>query len=130
MAAAVAAHIRDYWDVQPKIVVVEPEAAPCLFESNRLGRLTTVEGPVSSMGRLDCKEASLLAFELLQLYADDFVLVSDSDAANAVSILAEKGITTTSSGAAGFAAIQVSEKLNFATPRDAACLAIATEGPV
>ena len=31
LAGAVAAHIRSYWDRQPEIVVVEPDAAACLL---------------------------------------------------------------------------------------------------
>lgn len=127
MAAAIAYHIRQHWDTQPQIIVVEPDAAPCLLESNRLGSLTTVRGPVSSMGRLDCKEPSLLAFSLLQQYADRFVCVSDSDAARAVSHLADNGIETTASGAAGVAAILVAKRLKIPIADGSTCLAIATE---
>ncbi|MCG8415639.1 MAG: diaminopropionate ammonia-lyase [Pseudomonadales bacterium] len=128
LAAAVTLHIRQHWRVQPKIIVVEPDAAPCLYESNRLGKLATVKGPVSSMGRLDCKEPSLLAFAVLQQHADDFVCISESDAADAVSFLAEREITTTPSGAAGVAAVLVAERLDISIPAGSTCLAIATEG--
>ena len=128
LAAAIAHHIRQEWRRQPQIIVVEPEAAPCLFESNKLGRLTTVEGPVSSMGRLDCKEPSLLAFASLQQTADRFVCVSDSAAAAAVSYLAENGIETTPSGAAGVAAILLAKQLGISLSGESTCLAIATEG--
>ncbi len=130
LAAAIAYHVRQEWSRQPQIIVVEPEAAPCLLESNRRGRLTTVEGPVSSMGRLDCKEPSLLAFVALRQYADRFVCVSESDATAAVSFLAEQGLETTPSGAAGAAAILAADRLNIPLPEDSRCLAIVTEGPV
>ena len=128
MAAAVAYHIRQSWAQQPEIIVVEPEAAPCLFESHRLGSLTSVTGPVSAMGRLDCKEPSLLAFEILQRLANRFVLVSEAEAESATSFLATNGIATTPSGAAGMAAILFAERLDLPLANDAFCLAIATEG--
>lgn len=127
LAAAIAFHIRHHWDVQPQIIVVEPDAAPCLFESHRRGELTTVKGPVSSMGRLDCKEPSLLAFSALQEYADRFVCISDSQAADGVSFLADQEIATTTSGAAGVAAILIASVLDITLTENSVCLAVATE---
>lgn len=128
MAAAIAFHIRQHWDTQPQIIVVEPDAAPCLFESNKRGKLTTVQGPVSSMGRLDCKEPSLLAFSALQQYADKFVCIGESDAAAAVTYLDERGVATTPSGAAGVAANLMAKQLGISLSGESTCLAIATEG--
>lgn len=130
MAAAVAYHIRKHWSEQPQIMVVEPDAAPCLYESNRLGKLTAVKGPESTMGRLDCKEASMLAFASLQQTADKFVCISDKEAADAVSCLAEKDIATTPSGAAGFAAIKFADQLGYSIKESETCLAIVTETQV
>ncbi len=103
MAAAVAAYLREAWGDAPEIVVVEPEAAPCLMESVRVGRAVPVEGPVSTMGRLDCKEPSLIALGGLARDAEVFVTVSEEKAASAVEALAADGIATTPSGAAGVA---------------------------
>lgn len=105
MAASVAAHARHVWGDAPRIVVVEPEAAPCLLESARSGRLVTVEGPVSAMGRLDCKEPSLIALAGLARDADVFLTVSEAAAERAVAALAAQGIGTTPSGAAGVAGL-------------------------
>ena len=44
MAAAIAFHIRQHWDTQPQIIVVEPDAAPCLFESNKRGEINDRAG--------------------------------------------------------------------------------------
>lgn len=104
LAAAVAFMIRSNWAVQPRIIVVEPIAAPCLRESARAGGITTVEGPVSNMGRLDCKTPSMLAWEILRQAADDWVTVSDAQAAQAVETARLLGFGTTPSGAAGLAA--------------------------
>lgn len=127
MAAAVAYHIRSTWIKQPEIIVVEPEAAPCLLESNRAGTPTVVTGPVSAMGRLDCKEPSLLAFQILQQAAVKFVCVSESDAVSAVARLSESGIETTPSGAAGMAAMLVAERLGIMFEENSICLGIASE---
>ena len=130
LAAGMAFEIRKNWKQQPRIIVVEPNAAPCLFESHKLGRATSVSGPISSMGRLDCKEPSLIAFNILNQLADDFVCVSDDDANTAANFLAQNKLATTPSGAAGLAAILPNAKLNIAIPEYSTCLVIATEGGV
>lgn len=107
LAAAVAAHIRETWDQQPTIVVVEPEAAPCLLASVQAGRTVRVEGPVSNMGRLDCKEPSLIAFHALRQDADIFLTITDQAAEKAVDELMVENIATTPSGAASLAAIRI-----------------------
>ncbi|MBL4646524.1 MAG: diaminopropionate ammonia-lyase [Rhizobiales bacterium] len=124
LASALAANIREYWPVQPIIAVVEPDAAPCLITSIEAGELKRVDGPVSNMGRLDCKDASLIAFEALRMDADRFVTVTDDEASAAADTLAKHGIVTTPSGAAALAALK-----NMQLPASARCLLIATEGP-
>ena len=107
LAGAMTWLIRRRWPVQPRIVIVEPEAAPCLAASHERGEPATVEGPVSSMGRLDCKSASPLAVDAL-LDADvDYLALGDAAAEKGASVLAAHGVRTTPSGAAGFAAWQV-----------------------
>lgn len=124
LAAATAAQIRETWPEQPQIIIVEPDAAPCLLQSVQAGHLQRATGPLSNMGRLDCKEASLLAFQTLRFDADVFVTVSDGAALQAVSDLARAGIETTPSGAAGIAALR-----ELDLPRDAVAMIIASEGP-
>jgi diaminopropionate ammonia-lyase len=131
LAAAVAGHIRQYWDQQPNIIIVEPEAAACLMESIRAHQITRVEGPVSNMGRLDCKDASLIAFGSLKNDADFFVTISDDEAALAVSVLARYSINTTPSGAASFAALPRTNlhSANLNLDEESRCLVFVTEGP-
>lgn len=124
LAGSVAAHIRSHWPVQPQIIVVEPEAAACLLLSVQSGKLTHAEGPESNMGRLDCKDASLIAFEALRQDADVFVTVSDAQASAAAAELSTAGILTTPSGGAALAAIR-----DLSPGPDARCLMIASEGP-
>jgi len=104
LAGALTWHIRHRWAVQPRIVIVEPEAAPCLAVSARTGTVATVAGPASNMGRLDCKSASPLAVHALRDADVDYLAVSDASAEVAVQRLAGLGVSTTPSGAAGFAA--------------------------
>ena len=105
MAAAVAAHLRAVWGAGPQIVVVEPDFAPALIGSIRAGHPVVAEGPVSVMGRLDCKAPSLIALKGLARDADAFATVSEDEAAGVLPALAARGMATTPSGAAGVAAI-------------------------
>ncbi|MBX2854943.1 MAG: pyridoxal-phosphate dependent enzyme [Rhodobacteraceae bacterium] len=120
LAAGIAHMIRLNWAKQPSIIVVEPEAAPCLKESIAQARPVRVEGPISAMGRLDCKEPSLLALDTLKRCADEFVLISEQQADDATAHAATLGLTSTPSGAAGLAAA-----LNDSSDRP---LAIISEG--
>ncbi len=109
LAAAVAHVVRTRWPVQPKIIVVEPDAAPCLRDSAAAGKMVTVAGPVSNMGRLDCKAPSMLALDILMASADDWVTIRDQDASAAVAQARDLGFATTPSGAAGLAACLAEE---------------------
>lgn len=132
LAAAFAAHVRVAWPVEPVIIVVEPEAAPCLRASTVAGSLTRADGPVSNMGRLDCKEASLLALDGLRSDADGFTTISDDEAADAANRLAAQDMPTTPSGAAGMAALlhRAGElRSAFDLSEDSRCLVIVSEGP-
>ncbi len=64
LAAAAAGYLRERWGEDFQFVAVEPEGAPCLLESVRQGRFTRITGAPTVLGRLDCKEPSLVAFEL------------------------------------------------------------------
>jgi diaminopropionate ammonia-lyase len=120
----VAGHIRDHWTEQPEIIIVEPDAAPCLMMSVKNRQLTRVEGSESNMGRLDCKDASLIAFQSLRTDANEFLQVSDVEALAAVDMLAHHNILTTPSGAAPIAALE-----NLLLSPESRCLIFVTEGP-
>ena len=125
LAAAVAAHVRSTWGEAPQILVVEPAAAPALAESIRAGRPVTAPGPVSCMGRLDCKDPSLIALAGLARDADRFVTISEDEATRGAAELAQHGLATTPSGGAGLAALLAGLDLGA----DAAVLTILSEGP-
>ncbi len=125
LAGACAAYFRKVWGDTPDIVVVEPEAAPALFESIKAGAFVSTEGPVSNMGRLDCKEASLIALKGLARDADAFMLLSEDAASQAMPALVAEGLETTPSGGAGLAALMSLPALG----PDAIVLTILSEGP-
>lgn len=125
LAAAVAAHARAHWGDGPQIIVVEPAYAPALWQSTQMGRVVTAPGPVSAMGRLDCKTPSLIALRGLARDADTFVTITEAEAASAVAELARLGLATTPSGGAGLAALLAGLDL----PADARVLTILSEGP-
>ena len=126
MAGALAAHARATWGQSPQIIVVEPDAAPALQDAIAAGHVVDSKGPVSIMGRLDCKTASLVALAGLARDADQFLTISDGEAAFGVARLAEVGLASTPSGAAGVIAAAY---LGYDFPPDARILCILSEGP-
>jgi len=126
LAGAVAAHARMVWSDGPQIIVVEPAAAPALNESSRAGAITTAQGPVSEMGRLDCKTPSMIALAGLSRDADVFVTLSDAEVHGAIARMAALGLATSPSGGAGVAALLAGLDLGA----EARVLAFVSEGPV
>lgn len=132
LAGGLVNHIRLSWPHQPLIIIVEPETAACLLQSVRAGAMTQIKAPGTNMGRLDCAEASMLAFEILRNTADAFITISDEEAERAVDTLKAAELATTPSGAAGYAglvALSKSEDLRrrFAIDENAHCLCFVTE---
>ena len=125
LAAAVAAHARLVWGDGPQVIIVEPQAAPALMEGIRAGQVVDTSGPVSCMGRLDCKTASMIALNGLARDADVFVSIGEADAIGGAELLSAHGLPTTPSGAAGVAALRA----GLDVPADAHVLAILSEGP-
>ena len=124
LAAACAAYFRTAWGNDPRITVVEPVAAAALHDAIADGQLVTVSGPVSNMGRLDCKEASMIALNGLARDADDFMLMTDEYVANAMLCLDAIGLGTTPSGGAGLVAA-MSDQVDL--PKDSRVLVILSE---
>jgi diaminopropionate ammonia-lyase len=132
LAAAVAAHARRVWGSGPVIAVVEPVAAPAIFAAIAAGTFVRAEGPVSSMGRLDCKEASLIALKGLARDADLILTVTEAEVAAAMPVLAAAGLATTPSGGAGLAALMALDpetRAALGLTETARVLAFLSEGP-
>ena len=124
LAGACAAYFRHVWGDTPQIIVVEPEFAPALKESIKAARAVATSGPVSNMGRLDCKEPSLIALKGLARDADSFVTLTEEEASDILPVLAGQGLATSESGGAGLAACRL-----MGLGGDARVLCILSEGP-
>jgi diaminopropionate ammonia-lyase len=111
LAAACTVAARRLWGDGPTICVVEPEFAPALQASIAAGKVVAAPGPVSTMGRLDCKVPSMLALDVLAREADAFMTVSEEDAGEAVALLQRFGLASSPSGVAGMAGLMVAQRL-------------------
>ncbi|WP_321801727.1 diaminopropionate ammonia-lyase [Caballeronia sp. J97] len=115
LAAGVASYLWErHGEARPRFIVVEPVQADCLYRSAIEGKAAKSTGSVDSvMAGLACGEASPLAWRVLERCIDDFVLIEDSDAVDAMKALAQGvghdvPIVAGESGAAGFAGLAVS----------------------
>jgi diaminopropionate ammonia-lyase len=140
LAAGVAAGLRQYWgDDSPRVVIVEPELAACLFESARTGKVTNVALKEETlMAGLSCGEPSPIAWEILAEEASDFLTIPDAIVAPTVRLLAkplhgDPAIQAGESAVAGLAALiaarqddALSAKLNLG--EGARVLLIGSEG--
>jgi diaminopropionate ammonia-lyase len=88
-AASVASALRQYWGYQtPRVVIVESELAPCLYESakaNEVKRVSIKEETI--MAGLSCGEPSEMAWQILSEEASDFLTIPDNIVAPTVRVL-------------------------------------------
>lgn len=129
LAAACAALARAAWGDTPRIIVVEPEAAPALYASVTAGSPQVTEGPESAMGRLDCKEPSLIALKGLARDADVFMTISEEEGEKGAAACADAGLPSTPSGAAGVAGLLAAKDASgFGLSATSRVLVILSEG--
>lgn len=128
LAAAMSHMVRLNWTIQPELIVVEPEAAACLKASHDAGRPARSDGPDSNMGRLDCKEPSIVAWRVLERCNVIYQTLSETDGSAAAAAMTRLGIATTPSGAAGFGAL-CTQLPDITTGKDFLPLVIISEGP-
>lgn len=92
---------------RPAMIVVEPAAADCLFESARQGSEATSLGDLDTiMAGLACGVPSTLAWRLLSRGADAFVSVSDDGVPTAMRLMAGYGVAAGETGVAGLVGFQ------------------------
>lgn len=91
LAAGVAAGLRQYWGASaPRVVIVEPELAACLFESGRNGEATNFAIQTETlMAGLSCGEPSGMAWDILSEEVSDFVTIPENIVAPTVRLLAQ-----------------------------------------
>jgi diaminopropionate ammonia-lyase len=106
LAAAVAAHFHAGTEAPAAVMSVEPEDAACVLESLAAGHIVTVAGPHRSiMAGLNCGTPSLVAWHTLMTCIDAAMTVDDDLARRAMLLLADSGIASGESGAAGLAGL-------------------------
>jgi diaminopropionate ammonia-lyase len=90
LAASVAAGLRQFYkDDAPRVVIVEPDLAACLFNSAKAGKATTFEiSKETIMAGLSCGEPSEMAWGILSQEASDFLTIPDSIVAPTLRLLA------------------------------------------
>jgi diaminopropionate ammonia-lyase len=90
LAGAVASTFWEHYGAKrPRFCIVEPDQAACLLESARAGEPRVVTGELDTMmAGLACGEVSLLAWDILQYAADDFLTIPDQSALDTMRLLA------------------------------------------
>ncbi len=91
LAAAMAGH---YWEAlgaaRPRIVVVEPLRADCIFRAIAVGRPEPISGSTDTfMACLAAGEVSAPAWVILQHAADDVIAIEDAAAEDTMRLLAD-----------------------------------------
>ena len=127
LAAACAAYARKAWGSAPHITVVEPELAPALQASIKAGRALTTTGAASEMGRLDCKEPSLIALKGLARDADSFMTISETEGTAGHLACNESGLPSTPSGAAGISGLLAADRTPLGLNETSRILVILSE---
>jgi diaminopropionate ammonia-lyase len=90
LAAAVLAWLWESFGAdRPRLIVVEPEKADCLYRSACAGKPEVVRGNLDTiMAGLACGEVSLIAWDVLSQGADAFMTVPDQAAIDLMKRLA------------------------------------------
>ena len=96
---------------RPRVIVVEPARAACLYETAKAGKPVKIpHGEPTVMAMLECYEPSLIAWRILRRLADGFMTVEESDAIGVMNRLArpesgDPAIISGESGGAGLAGL-------------------------
>ena len=89
-------------------------------------------GPVSDMGRLDCKMPSLIALKGLAQDADAFALITEEEGQVGAGVAMVAGLPSSPSGAAGIAALMAlddADRKALGVTAQSRVLCILSEGP-
>ncbi|MDO9529711.1 MAG: diaminopropionate ammonia-lyase [Syntrophales bacterium] len=92
----------------PRLISVEPTAADCLFRSAETGNgrpHSIIPEENTIMAGLNCGTPSLTAWPAVRDRFDAFVAVEDNYAKEAMMLLADEGVVSGESGAAGLAGL-------------------------
>jgi diaminopropionate ammonia-lyase len=130
LAAAAVAHFRRRsLDSRPYLVGVEPLEAACVLHSMRAGEITTLPGEQHSiMAGLNCGTPSRVAWPLISQGIDCYLAVSDERAQEAMRVLADAGVISGETGAAGLAGVLELVARGHEPLEEAVVLVLSTEG--
>ena len=91
MSGALAAFFADYYKgKKPKIIIVEPNKADCIYRTAKAndGTLHTVKGEMPTiMAGLACGKPCTIGWKMLQRYADYFISMPDYISAKGMRVL-------------------------------------------
>lgn len=105
VGAFAAAMVRGFAHTA-RVIGVEPTSADCVAAAAEAGEIVTIDEPQDSiMAGLNCGTGSPIAWPDVSSGIDTFVTVDDSDAEDAMRLLARDGIVSGESGAAGLAGL-------------------------
>ena len=143
LAAAILAYLCNLSvGPTPTFIVVEPEGAPCLFESKKIDALFKVKGDLPTiMAGLACGEPSHIGWDILKSATDAFLMCSDEVARRGMKVLGsplpgDQRIISGESGAVTLGALfeilsnkdyqKIKEEINLTS--DSRVLLFSTEG--
>ena len=91
LAGAVCTHLwQNYGDQKPRLVIVEPDLADCLYQSGVKGEMVDVAIQEETiMAGLSCGEVSSLGWGILATGTADFMTITDDLVAPTMKILAQ-----------------------------------------
>lgn len=128
LAAAVVRHYRQP-GLGTRVIGVEPNAAACVLESVRAGRLVDVPGPFEAiLGPLNCGRPSLVAWPFLKNGLSACVAIPTSRAEEAVKALGAEGVASSPCGATGLAGL-LEHRTELELSATSSVLVVSTEGP-
>jgi diaminopropionate ammonia-lyase len=112
-AAAVCAYLTNaLGEAAPRVIVVEPDKAACLYDSARNGHVTRIAPQEATvMAMLECYEPSLIAWRILTKQASAFMTIPDEAGLRAMAAMAtplgsDPVVQGGESGAAGLGGLQ------------------------
>jgi diaminopropionate ammonia-lyase len=128
VGAFAASVVRAFVPRGARIIGVEPTGAACVLASVRAGHPVQLHGALDSiMAGLNCGIPSPVAWPEVLAGIDSFVAVDDADAEEAMRALAQAGVVSGESGAAGLAGLLAFARELGLTAEDRV-LVISTEG--
>ena len=97
LAAGVVAGVAKYFKRIPKIIIVEPDRADCVFQSIKNNKLKKIRIKKESiMGGMSCNEMSLIPWQILKKTSNCCVSISDKKIAKTIASLKDKKFCKTS----------------------------------